>query len=172
MVRLLAIIIFVFPLLFGCGSSDHDGVAIETPHEVSDNTILNLVKDLKKVPVISPVVFTNRVKAIYYSIGYEVAIEGMLEANEGNIRHREEILKLIFSKTASPQFTSEVVMALEVEVQRIPVLDLEKIGIDEPSADYPFYFYQYIRDLSQANNKHRMSFIEQLRCLDVNLQSE
>ena len=162
-----------------CGNYSLDSESVvesEVPQEmsqqeVSDNPIVSLMGDFQKVPVMTQQIFTKKIAEVYvypYAT-YESDIQGMLEMNRENIRHRESILEMIFSESVISQVTPEIKIALQAHLNEFPISSVGMIQT-RPSHDYPYGYCNYLAELAEDNNKHREFFIKRLRCYEISLQ--
>ena len=96
---------------------------------------------------------------------YKQHIEGMLDMNRENIRHREEILELVFSKDvmSDDAATPEVMAVLRKCLDEMPLSDVKATYLEIP----PYFYYTYLSELAADNNKHRAFFIKKLRCFEI-----
>ena len=158
-----------------CGNHSRDSESVvesEVPQEMpqqelSDNPLVSLVEDLRKVPVMTQDIFMKKMDAVSINSGYEEDIRGMLDINKENIRHREAILELIFSKDVVSKVTPEMKVALQAHLDESPISDIEMIRT-EPYT-YPYKYCRYLADLAADNNKHREFFIKKLRCFELEI---
>lgn len=170
MIRLLSVSALMLTLLlFGMNGCDYgNGVEPEMPQsDSSDNPLISLVEDLRKVPVMTQDIFIKKIDATYPSTSYKADIQGMLDMNKENIRHREEILELIFSKDVISKVTPEMKAALQVHLNEAPISDIEMVPIDHYA--YPYKYCSYLAELAADNNRHREFFIKKLRCFEIEI---
>lgn len=172
MVRLTFVSAFLVLLLFSVNGCDHgNNVESEVPQQdFSDNPLISLVEDLRKIPVMAHDVFSERVVEIhrhaispYYRV-YAENVRSVLDINKENLRHREEILELIFSKDIMSN--PEVVVALRHCLDEVPVSDIRATHLKRGHASPPGY-YEYLAELAADNNRHREFFIKKLRCFEI-----